>query len=65
MTRCSRAGSRAAASGRCAATQGHGFDPMFQPDGYEVTLGEMDRWAKNRISHRGDAFARMAAACLG
>ena len=26
---------------------------------------EMDRWAKNRISHRGDAFARFTAACLG
>jgi XTP/dITP diphosphohydrolase len=45
--------------------QGHGYDPMFQPDGYDVTLGEMDRWAKNRISHRGEAFARFAAACLG
>ena len=44
--------------------QGHGYDPMFQPDGYAVTLGQMDRWEKNRISHRADAFAKMAAACL-
>jgi XTP/dITP diphosphohydrolase len=44
--------------------QGHGYDPMFQPDGYEITLGEMDRWEKNRISHRGDAFRKMVAACL-
>jgi XTP/dITP diphosphohydrolase len=55
--------------GRCVwpmrGTQGHGFDPMFQPDGHAVTLGQMDRWAKNRISHRADAFAKMAAACLG
>ncbi len=45
--------------------QGHGYDPMFQPDGYGITLGEMDRWEKNRISHRGDAFRKMVAAVLG
>jgi XTP/dITP diphosphohydrolase len=44
--------------------QGHGYDPMFQPDGYEITLAEMDRWEKNAISHRGDAFRKLAAACL-
>ena len=46
-------------------SEGHGYDPMFQPDGFEVTLGQMDRWEKNRISHRGEAFAKMVAACLG
>ncbi len=46
-------------------TLGHGYDPMFQPEGHAVTLGEMDRWEKNRISHRGDAFAKFVAACLG
>jgi XTP/dITP diphosphohydrolase len=54
--------------GRCVwpirGGQGHGYDPMFQPDGYEITLGEMDRWEKNRISHRGDAFRKMVATCL-
>ena len=45
-------------------TLGHGYDPMFQPDGHAVTLGQMDRWAKNRISHRADAFAKMVAACF-
>jgi XTP/dITP diphosphohydrolase len=44
--------------------QGHGYDPMFRPQGSALTLGEMDRWAKNRISHRGDAFAKFVAACL-
>lgn len=39
--------------------QGHGFDPIFQPQGHEVTFGEMDRWQKNRISHRADAFAKL------
>lgn len=42
--------------------QGHGFDPMFQPDGHDMTCGEMDRWAKNRISHRADAFAKLVDA---
>jgi XTP/dITP diphosphohydrolase len=42
--------------------QGHGFDPIFQPDGYDQTFGEMDRWEKNRLSHRADAFARLVAA---
>ncbi len=27
--------------------QGHGYDPIFQPDGYDITFGEMDRWEKN------------------
>ena len=39
--------------------QGHGFDPIFQPDGYDQTFGEMDRWEKNRISHRADAFRKL------
>jgi XTP/dITP diphosphohydrolase len=41
--------------------QGHGYDPVFQPDGYDITFGEMDRWEKNRISHRADAFAKLVA----
>ena len=45
-------------------TQGHGFDPIFQPDGYTQTFGEMDRWEKNRLSHRADAFAKLVAACF-
>ncbi len=45
-------------------TQGHGFDPVFQPDGYDVTFGEMDRWEKNRISHRADAFRKLVEGCF-
>ncbi len=44
--------------------EGHGFDPIFLPDGYEQTFGEMDRWEKNRLSHRADAFKRLVAACF-
>lgn len=44
--------------------QGHGYDPIFQPDGYAQTFGEMDRWEKNKISHRADAFAKLIAGCF-
>ena len=42
-------------------SNGHGYDPIFQPDGHDVTFGEMDRWAKNRMSHRGKAFEKLKA----
>ncbi len=44
--------------------QGHGYDPVFQPDGYDITFGEMDRWEKNKISHRADAFRKLVAGCF-
>lgn len=44
---------------------GHGYDPMFQPDGYPTTFGEMDPADKNRISHRADAFRKLSAAFGG
>ncbi|MFC2969978.1 RdgB/HAM1 family non-canonical purine NTP pyrophosphatase [Acidimangrovimonas pyrenivorans] len=44
--------------------QGHGYDPIFQPDGYEQTFGEMDRWEKNKISHRADAFRKLVKGCF-
>jgi XTP/dITP diphosphohydrolase len=42
-------------------SRGHGFDPMFLPDGHSLTFGEMDPAEKNRISHRADAFAKLVA----
>jgi XTP/dITP diphosphohydrolase len=44
--------------------QGHGYDPIFQPDGYAQTFGEMDRWQKNRISHRALAFQKLVEECF-
>ena len=45
--------------------QGHGYDPMFQPDGHDFTFAEMDAEQKNSISHRADAFAKLIAGCFG
>ncbi|MBY6114009.1 RdgB/HAM1 family non-canonical purine NTP pyrophosphatase [Mameliella alba] len=45
-------------------SQGHGYDPIFQPQGHDVTFGEMDRWEKNKISHRADAFRKFVAGCF-
>ena len=45
-------------------SQGHGYDPIFQPEDHEVTFGEMDRWEKNKISHRADAFRKFVAGCF-
>ncbi|WP_298840814.1 RdgB/HAM1 family non-canonical purine NTP pyrophosphatase [uncultured Roseobacter sp.] len=44
---------------------GHGYDPMFMPDGYDITFAEMDPDEKNRVSHRADAFAKLIAGCFG
>ncbi len=38
-------------------SQGFGYDPIFQPDGFEITFGEMDPSFKHSISHRSHAFA--------
>lgn len=45
-------------------SQGHGYDPIFQPDEYDITFGEMDRWEKNKISHRADAFSKLVEGCF-
>ncbi|MDA0369108.1 MAG: RdgB/HAM1 family non-canonical purine NTP pyrophosphatase [Proteobacteria bacterium] len=45
--------------------RGFGFDPMFVPDGYDVTFGEMDPALKHAISHRAVAFNKLLDACFG
>jgi XTP/dITP diphosphohydrolase len=55
--------------GRCAGRLlreprgrgGFGYDPLFVPDGFETTLAEMTMELKNRVGHRGRAFAACAA----
>ncbi len=43
-------------------THGFGYDPIFQPLGYDISFGEMDPDAKHAISHRADAFRKLVAA---
>jgi XTP/dITP diphosphohydrolase len=45
---------------RRSGTAGFGYDPVFQPEGYEETFAEMGPELKNRISHRGQAMAKLA-----
>ncbi|MHB8207101.1 non-canonical purine NTP diphosphatase [Mucilaginibacter sp.] len=40
-----------------SGTQGFGYDPIFQPDGYDKTFAEMSLAEKNKISHRAIAVA--------
>ncbi|MFN3512548.1 MAG: RdgB/HAM1 family non-canonical purine NTP pyrophosphatase [Phenylobacterium sp.] len=44
--------------------KGFGYDPIFVPEGGEQTFGEMDPAAKDAISHRARAFAKLKAALL-
>lgn len=44
--------------------EGHGYDPIFMPDGHSETLGEMAPEVKNRLSHRARAVAQMIEACF-
>ena len=38
---------------------GFGYDPIFIPDGYNETFGEMDPKLKMSIDHRFNAFAKL------
>jgi XTP/dITP diphosphohydrolase len=51
--------------------KGFGYDPLFRPDGFDRTFGQMDAEEKHGLppqgqglSHRARAFMKLAAACL-
>jgi len=44
--------------------KGFGYDPIFLPTGGDLTFGEMEPAAKDAISHRAVAFAKLKAALL-
>ena len=52
--------------------KGFGYDPVFQPEGHELTFGEMSsdekhgwqRGAPEALSHRARAFKRFVETCL-
>ena len=41
--------------------KGHGYDPVFVPDGETRTFAEMDEEEKNSLSHRGRAIQKLLA----
>ncbi|MCK5375373.1 MAG: RdgB/HAM1 family non-canonical purine NTP pyrophosphatase [Alphaproteobacteria bacterium] len=43
---------------------GFGYDPIFQPDGCEVTFGQIEPDQKHKISHRAKAFKRLVNECF-
>lgn len=45
-------------------SNGHGYDPVFEPEGDPRRFAEMPETEKNAISHRARAFTAFAAACL-
>jgi XTP/dITP diphosphohydrolase len=43
---------------------GFGYDPIFRPDGEDLTFGQMEPERKHAMSHRADAFRQLVAACF-
>ena len=60
-------GSKLSARGECTGhmidlprgANGFGYDPLFVPDGFDRTFGELTSEEKNRISHRAKALERL------
>jgi XTP/dITP diphosphohydrolase len=46
-------------------TMGFGYDPVFVPEGRDMTFAQLDPEEKHKISHRADAFAKLVAEQFG
>jgi len=44
--------------------EGFGYDPIFMPDGYDITFAQMPLDEKNKLSHRARAFRKFAESIL-
>ena len=44
---------------------GHGFEPMFLPDGYAITYGEMTPEQRSRVNARAQAIRKLRSALFG
>ena len=44
--------------------RGFGYDPVFTPDGHNLTFAEMEPQAKHAMSHRAEAFKLFVEACF-
>jgi XTP/dITP diphosphohydrolase len=47
-------------TGSPRGSNGFGYDPIFVPDGFELTTAQMSADAKDKISHRGRALRALA-----
>ena len=48
-----------------AGAGGFGYDPLFEPDGFDRTFAELAPEEKNAISHRGRALAQVRSLLEG
>jgi XTP/dITP diphosphohydrolase len=42
-----------------SGVEGFGYDPIFTPDGYDITFAEMSKVKKGSVSHRGKAVVKL------
>ena len=56
VERCVHGWMHGTALAKAVGDKGFGYDPMFIPEGYEKTLGELDDETKKKLSHRAKAL---------